>query len=234
MVLSNQDRLWVLAAGASRTGTSSECERQQRERGCRQRGDQAGAKKMGKSSDFAAIVLKEDSLVKKQVLPKVKLGESSSPLSPPAAHGGPEAQDSSGDVGELDSARSPQVRQRDSTNAFVHQASSIVITMYSSCLNDICMMKVFEQVAISQRTQCIVVFTLFHLFEHKLKSLEAKFMKIIYIKWLKKWILDDIEIPVYSIKVYHLPEEESVEDEGFKDETGPLKSRIPIFIVGSN
>lgn len=117
-----------------------------------------------------------------------------------------------------------------------------------SCLNDICMMKVFEQVAISQRTQCIVVFTLFHLFEHKLKSLEAKFMKIIYIKvitkagtltwkkwqWLKKWILDDIEIPVYSIKVYHLPEEESVEDEGFKDETGPLKSRIPIFIVGSN
>lgn len=73
-------------------------------------------------------------------------------------------------------------------------------------------------------------------------------MKIIYIKvitkagtltqkkwqWLKEWILDDTEIPVYSIKVYHLPEEESVEDEKFKDETGPLRSRIPVFIIGSN
>uniref|UniRef100_A0A8C6XW43 Septin n=1 Tax=Naja naja TaxID=35670 RepID=A0A8C6XW43_NAJNA len=49
---------------------------------------------------------------------------------------------------------------------------------------------------------------------------------------LKKRILDEIE--EHSIKIYHLPDAESDEDEDFKEQTRLLKTSIPFCVVGSN
>uniref|UniRef100_A0A8D2P501 Septin 2 n=2 Tax=Zosterops lateralis melanops TaxID=1220523 RepID=A0A8D2P501_ZOSLA len=49
---------------------------------------------------------------------------------------------------------------------------------------------------------------------------------------LKKRILDEIE--EHGIKIYHLPDAESDEDEDFKEQTRLLKASIPFCVVGSN
>ncbi|KAG8135910.1 hypothetical protein E2320_008928 [Naja naja] len=84
-----------------------------------------------------------------------------------------------------------------------------------------------------------------------LKPLDVEFMKAIHNKVnivpviakadtltlkererLKKRILDEIE--EHSIKIYHLPDAESDEDEDFKEQTRLLKTSIPFCVVGSN
>uniref|UniRef100_A0A8C5KXC4 Septin-7 n=1 Tax=Jaculus jaculus TaxID=51337 RepID=A0A8C5KXC4_JACJA len=88
-------------------------------------------------------------------------------------------------------------------------------------------------------------------FGHGLKPLDVAFMKAIHNKvnivpviakadtltlkereWLKKRILDEIE--EHSIKIYHLPDAESDEDEDFKEQTRLLKASILFSVVGSN
>ncbi|KAJ7324943.1 hypothetical protein JRQ81_017963 [Phrynocephalus forsythii] len=88
-------------------------------------------------------------------------------------------------------------------------------------------------------------------FGHGLKPLDVEFMKAIHNKVnivpviakadtltlkererLKKRILDEIE--EHSIKIYHLPDAESDEDEDFKEQTRLLKTSIPFCVVGSN
>ncbi|XP_039345336.1 septin-2 isoform X2 [Mauremys reevesii] len=88
-------------------------------------------------------------------------------------------------------------------------------------------------------------------FGHGLKPLDVEFMKAIHNKVnivpviakadtltlkererLKKRILDEIE--QHSIKIYHLPDAESDEDEDFKEQTRLLKVSIPFCVVGSN
>ncbi|KAF4022094.1 hypothetical protein G4228_013873 [Cervus hanglu yarkandensis] len=88
-------------------------------------------------------------------------------------------------------------------------------------------------------------------FGHGLKPLDVAFMKAIHNKVnivpviakadtltlkererLKKRILDEIE--EHSIKIYHLPDAESDEDEDFKEQTRLLKASIPFSVVGSN
>ncbi|XP_034638043.1 septin-2 isoform X3 [Trachemys scripta elegans] len=84
-----------------------------------------------------------------------------------------------------------------------------------------------------------------------LKPLDVEFMKAIHNKVnivpviakadtltlkererLKKRILDEIE--QHGIKIYHLPDAESDEDEDFKEQTKLLKVSIPFCVVGSN
>ncbi|NXQ53054.1 SEPT2 protein, partial [Anthoscopus minutus] len=84
-----------------------------------------------------------------------------------------------------------------------------------------------------------------------LKPLDVEFMKAIHNKVnivpviakadtlslkererLKKRILDEIE--EHGIKIYHLPDAESDEDEDFKEQTRLLKASIPFCVVGSN
>uniref|UniRef100_A0A8C2NLB3 Septin-type G domain-containing protein n=1 Tax=Capra hircus TaxID=9925 RepID=A0A8C2NLB3_CAPHI len=50
--------------------------------------------------------------------------------------------------------------------------------------------------------------------------------------WPSFQILDEIE--EHSIKIYHLPDAESDEDEDFKEQTRLLKASIPFSVVGSN
>ncbi|KAL1790947.1 septin-2 [Sigmodon hispidus] len=88
-------------------------------------------------------------------------------------------------------------------------------------------------------------------FGHGLKPLDVAFMKAIHNKVnivpviakadtftlkererLKKRILDEIE--EHNIKIYHLPDAESDEDEDFKEQTRLLKVSIPFSVVGSN
>ncbi|KAJ6669285.1 hypothetical protein lerEdw1_008094 [Lerista edwardsae] len=88
-------------------------------------------------------------------------------------------------------------------------------------------------------------------FGHGLKPLDVEFMKAIHNKVnivpviakadtltlkererLKRRILDEIE--EHSIKIYHLPDAESDEDEDFKEQTRHLKASIPFCVVGSN
>ncbi|KAK2102121.1 Septin-2 [Saguinus oedipus] len=88
-------------------------------------------------------------------------------------------------------------------------------------------------------------------FAHGLKPLDVAFMKAIHNKVnivpviakadtltlkererLKKRILDEIE--ERNIKIYHLPDAESDEDEDFKEQTRLLKASIPFSVVGSN
>ncbi|CAM5165231.1 unnamed protein product [Natator depressus] len=88
-------------------------------------------------------------------------------------------------------------------------------------------------------------------FGHGLKPLDVEFMKAIHNKVnivpviakadtltlkererLKKRILDEIE--QHGIKIYHLPDAESDEDEDFKEQTRLLKVSIPFCVVGSN
>uniref|UniRef100_A0A8D1AV54 Septin n=1 Tax=Sus scrofa TaxID=9823 RepID=A0A8D1AV54_PIG len=88
-------------------------------------------------------------------------------------------------------------------------------------------------------------------FGHGLKPLDVAFMKAIHNKVnivpviakadtltlkererLKRRILDEIE--EHSIKIYHLPDAESDEDEDFKEQTRLLKASIPFSVVGSN
>ncbi|RMC02299.1 hypothetical protein DUI87_21467 [Hirundo rustica rustica] len=88
-------------------------------------------------------------------------------------------------------------------------------------------------------------------FGHGLKPLDVEFMKAIHNKVnivpviakadtlslkererLKKRILDEIE--EHGIKIYHLPDAESDEDEDFKEQTRLLKASIPFCVVGSN
>lgn len=45
-------------------------------------------------------------------------------------------------------------------------------------------------------------------------------------------ILDEID--EHGIKIYHLPDAESDEDEDFKEQTRILKASIPFAVVGSN
>uniref|UniRef100_A0A7N9B0Y4 Septin-7 n=1 Tax=Mastacembelus armatus TaxID=205130 RepID=A0A7N9B0Y4_9TELE len=49
---------------------------------------------------------------------------------------------------------------------------------------------------------------------------------------LKRRILDEID--EHGIKIYHLPDAESDEDEDFKEQTRILKASIPFAVVGSN
>ncbi|CAB1317776.1 unnamed protein product [Coregonus sp. 'balchen'] len=49
---------------------------------------------------------------------------------------------------------------------------------------------------------------------------------------LKRRILDEID--EHGIKIYHLPDAESDEDEDFKEQTKILKASIPFAVVGSN
>uniref|UniRef100_A0A8C7UJA6 Septin n=1 Tax=Oncorhynchus mykiss TaxID=8022 RepID=A0A8C7UJA6_ONCMY len=86
---------------------------------------------------------------------------------------------------------------------------------------------------------------------HGLKPLDVQFMKAIHNKVnvvpviakadtltlrererLKRRILDEID--EHSIKIYHLPDAESDEDEEFKEQTRTLKASIPFAVVGSN
>uniref|UniRef100_A0A7M4ERC4 Septin n=1 Tax=Crocodylus porosus TaxID=8502 RepID=A0A7M4ERC4_CROPO len=88
-------------------------------------------------------------------------------------------------------------------------------------------------------------------FGHGLKPLDVEFMKAIHNKVnivpviakadtltlkererLKRRILDEIE--EHGIKIYHLPDAESDEDEDFKEQTRLLKTSIPFCVVGSN
>ncbi|XP_078521838.1 septin-2 isoform X1 [Lissotriton helveticus] len=88
-------------------------------------------------------------------------------------------------------------------------------------------------------------------FGHGLKPLDVEFMKAIHSKVnivpviakadtltlkererLKRRILDEIE--EHGIKIYHLPDAESDEDEDFKEQTRLLKASIPFSVVGSN
>ncbi|KAG9341560.1 hypothetical protein JZ751_019073 [Albula glossodonta] len=62
---------------------------------------------------------------------------------------------------------------------------------------------------------------------HGLKPLDVQFMKAIHNK-----VLDEIE--EHDIKIYHLPDAESDEDEDFKEQTRILKASIPFAVVGSN
>ncbi|NXC84494.1 SEPT2 protein, partial [Cercotrichas coryphoeus] len=91
----------------------------------------------------------------------------------------------------------------------------------------------------------------FPYFNFSLKPLDVEFMKAIHNKVnivpviakadtlslkererLKKRILDEIE--EHGIKIYHLPDAESDEDEDFKEQTRLLKASIPFCVVGSN
>ncbi|XP_037315186.1 septin-2 isoform X1 [Pungitius pungitius] len=86
---------------------------------------------------------------------------------------------------------------------------------------------------------------------HGLKPLDVQFMKAIHNKVnvvpviakadtltlrererLKRRILDEID--EHGIKIYHLPDAESDEDEDFKEQTKILKASIPFAVVGSN
>uniref|UniRef100_A0A4W4H0W5 Septin n=1 Tax=Electrophorus electricus TaxID=8005 RepID=A0A4W4H0W5_ELEEL len=86
---------------------------------------------------------------------------------------------------------------------------------------------------------------------HGLKPLDVQFMKAIHNKVnvvpviakadtltlkererLKRRILDEID--EHGIKIYHLPDAESDEDEDFKEQTRVLKTSIPFAVVGSN
>ncbi|KAG7321560.1 hypothetical protein KOW79_014418 [Hemibagrus wyckioides] len=86
---------------------------------------------------------------------------------------------------------------------------------------------------------------------HGLKPLDVQFMKAIHNKVnvipviakadtltlkererLKRRILDEID--EHGIKIYHLPDAESDEDEEFKEQTRILKTSIPFAVVGSN
>ncbi|XP_016897788.1 septin-2 isoform X1 [Cynoglossus semilaevis] len=86
---------------------------------------------------------------------------------------------------------------------------------------------------------------------HGLKPLDVQFMKAIHNKVnvvpviakadtltlrererLKRRILDEID--EHGIKIYHLPDAESDEDEDFKEQTRILKASIPFAVVGSN
>ncbi|PKK18617.1 septin 2 [Columba livia] len=92
-------------------------------------------------------------------------------------------------------------------------------------------------------------------FGHGLKPLDVEFMKAIHNKvnivpviakaevltlpayclnflHYKSQILDEIE--EHGIKIYHLPDAESDEDEDFKEQTRLLKASIPFCVVGSN
>ena len=88
-------------------------------------------------------------------------------------------------------------------------------------------------------------------FRHRLQPLDVAFVKAIHSKvntvpvvekgymrtlkeqeHLKKRILDEIE--KHDIRIYHLPDAESGEDEDFKEQTRLLKSSIPFSVVGSN
>ncbi|KAK2095666.1 Septin-2 [Saguinus oedipus] len=72
-------------------------------------------------------------------------------------------------------------------------------------------------------------------FGHGLKPLDVAFMKAILQQGreqLKKRILDEIE--EHNIKIYHLPDAESDEDEDFKEQTRLLKAIIPFSVVGSS
>ncbi|XP_031665861.1 septin-2B isoform X2 [Oncorhynchus kisutch] len=85
----------------------------------------------------------------------------------------------------------------------------------------------------------------------RLKPLDVQFMKAIHNKVnvvpviakadtltlrererLKRRILDEID--EHGIKIYHLPDAESDEDEDFKEQTRILKASIPFAVVGSN
>uniref|UniRef100_A0A672SNB5 Septin-7 n=1 Tax=Sinocyclocheilus grahami TaxID=75366 RepID=A0A672SNB5_SINGR len=86
---------------------------------------------------------------------------------------------------------------------------------------------------------------------HGMKPLDVQFMKAIHNKVnvvpviakadtltlrererLKRRILDEID--EHGIKIYHLPDAESDEDEDFKEQTRILKTSIPFAVVGSN
>ncbi|XP_073732246.1 septin-2 [Misgurnus anguillicaudatus] len=86
---------------------------------------------------------------------------------------------------------------------------------------------------------------------HGMKPLDVQFMKAIHNKVnvvpviakadtltmrererLKRRILDEID--EHGIKIYHLPDAESDEDEDFKEQTRILKASIPFAVVGSN
>uniref|UniRef100_A0A8C9TXD1 Septin 2 n=1 Tax=Scleropages formosus TaxID=113540 RepID=A0A8C9TXD1_SCLFO len=80
---------------------------------------------------------------------------------------------------------------------------------------------------------------------HGLKPLDVQFMKAIHNKVnvvpvIAKAdtlppmlpILDEID--EHGIKIYHLPDAESDEDEDFKEQTRILKASIPFAVVGSN
>ncbi|EPQ05643.1 Septin-2 [Myotis brandtii] len=88
-------------------------------------------------------------------------------------------------------------------------------------------------------------------FGHGLKPFDVAFMKAIHNKvnivpviakadtltlkereHLKKRILDEIE--EHNIKIYHLPDAESDEDEDFEEQTRLLKASIPFSVVGSH
>ncbi|NWU66131.1 SEPT2 protein, partial [Pterocles burchelli] len=102
---------------------------------------------------------------------------------------------------------------------------------------------------IDNRVHCCFYFI--SSFGHGLKPLDIEFMKAIHNKVnivpviakgdvltvkergrLKKRILDEIE--EHGIKIYHLPDAESDEDEDFKEQTGLLKASIPFCVVGSS
>ncbi|XP_061094556.1 septin-2B-like isoform X1 [Conger conger] len=86
---------------------------------------------------------------------------------------------------------------------------------------------------------------------HGLKPLDVQFMKAIHNKVnvvpviakadtltlkererFKRRVLDEIE--EHDIKIYHLPDAESDEDEDFKEQTRILKASVPFAVVGSN
>uniref|UniRef100_A0AAQ5Y7Q4 Septin n=1 Tax=Amphiprion ocellaris TaxID=80972 RepID=A0AAQ5Y7Q4_AMPOC len=102
---------------------------------------------------------------------------------------------------------------------------------------------------------CILSLSLFPLclfpVPSSLKPLDVQFMKAIHNKVnvvpviakadtltlrererLKRRILDEID--EHGIKIYHLPDAESDEDEDFKEQTRILKASIPFAVVGSN
>ncbi|CAO2583790.1 Septin2, partial [Lemmus lemmus] len=106
-----------------------------------------------------------------------------------------------------------------------------------------------RQHIIDNRVHCCFYFI--SPFGHGLKPLDVAFMKVIHSKMnivpviakadtltlkeleqLKKSILDEIE--EHNIKIYHLPDAESDEDEDFKEQTRLLKASIPFSMVSSN
>uniref|UniRef100_G3WBS0 Septin n=2 Tax=Sarcophilus harrisii TaxID=9305 RepID=G3WBS0_SARHA len=88
-------------------------------------------------------------------------------------------------------------------------------------------------------------------FGHGLKPLDVEFMRALHSKVnivpviakadtltlkererLKHRILD--EISEHGIRIYHLPDADSDEDEEFKEQTRDLKASIPFAVIGSN
>ncbi|KAA8587745.1 hypothetical protein FQN60_016607 [Etheostoma spectabile] len=93
--------------------------------------------------------------------------------------------------------------------------------------------------------------TIISYIDDHLKPLDVQFMKAIHNKVnvvpviakadtltlrererLKRRVLDEID--EHGIKIYHLPDAESDEDEDFKEQTKILKASIPFAVVGSN